>query len=182
MPIFIGAFGVRGARLAGRLGEGLLSLRPDQLAPYRDGLSEGGHPLGAAAMTGLVNLILSSDPERAWVHIAPHLAYQMASYAHYGAESRQETDTNALAAAVHTTDVEMLRSQGPVMTLPHFDIVTPDEAARRLTRWLAPLPVDEIFFWDSIAGMPDELVNEHLDLLARLKTQLALPDSPTEIG
>lgn len=170
MPMFIGALGVRGARLAGRLGEGLLSLKPDLHDAYLAGLAEGGHPVSSAVMTGLANLLLSRDPERAWPRIAPHFAYQVASYAHYGASGSGPVPDTSRERAL--SDLEQLRSAGPVVTLPNFDVVTPQEAAKRLHEWLTPLPIGDLFFWDSVAGMPDDIVNEHLELLVELKSLL----------
>jgi alkanesulfonate monooxygenase SsuD/methylene tetrahydromethanopterin reductase-like flavin-dependent oxidoreductase (luciferase family) len=174
MPMFIGALGVRGARLAGRLGEGLLSLRPDQHDSYLAGLAAGGHARSSATMTGLANLILSRDPERAWPRLAPHLAYQVASYAHYGADAQGGVSNSVPHSVFDRTlqNIHELRSAGPVVTLPNFDIVTLEDAAKRLHEWLSPLPVGEVFFWDSIAAMPDSIVDEHLELLAVLKTLL----------
>ena len=37
---------------------------------------------------------------------------------------------------------------------------------RNLEQWLGGLPVSDVFFFDSLAGMPDELVEEHITLLA----------------
>jgi hypothetical protein len=63
-------------------------------------------------------------------------------------------------------DPETLRSAGPEMNPPAFDVVTAAEAIDRLGRWLAPLPVEHVYFWASIAGMPDDLVDRHIALLA----------------
>ena len=52
MPIWIGATGPRGARMAGRLGEGLLWLSSALMAPYVRGLTEGGHDPGERAPCG----------------------------------------------------------------------------------------------------------------------------------
>jgi hypothetical protein len=40
-----------------------------------------------------------------------------------------------------------------------------DEAAGLLRGWLGEAPVEEIFLWASIAGMPDELVQRHVELV-----------------
>jgi hypothetical protein len=52
------------------------------------------------------------------------------------------------------------------MLMPRFDVVTPDELARRMRIWLDGMPVSDVYFWDSIAGMPDDLAEEHVRLLA----------------
>src|SRR6185312_14123856 len=98
-----------------------------------------------------------------------HLAYQWESYARYGA---QDGDVKSAAVAQISREFEaaQLRSRGPAMSPPNFDVTTPSEAAARLRAWLGTLPVTDVFFWDSIAGMPDELVERHIELLA---TELA---------
>ena len=45
-PIWLGYNGPQGARRAGRLGCGLLSINPASVAPYTEGLAEGGPPPG----------------------------------------------------------------------------------------------------------------------------------------
>lgn len=169
LPIWIGATGPRGARIAGRLGEGLLWLDDALLEPYREGLEAGGHDPGSARMCGLVNLILADDPEAAWPRIAPHLAYQRDSYNRYGAEGRERGTMTASRTLQpgQQVDVESLRGPARQALPPAFDVVTPDEAIRRLTTWLAPLPVTGIYLWESIAGMPDDLSDRHVELVAQ---------------
>jgi alkanesulfonate monooxygenase SsuD/methylene tetrahydromethanopterin reductase-like flavin-dependent oxidoreductase (luciferase family) len=158
-PIWIGAEGPRGARIAGRLHEGLLALKQDLLPPYREALIAAGGDAEAARMGGCANLILADDPEAAWPRIAPHLAYQWESYYRYAAEGRHPDRPVRV-------DPEELRTSGDPV-LPLFDVVTPDEAIRRLRRWLAPLPATQVYFWLSIAGMPDDISDRHMELLAR---------------
>jgi len=37
---------------------------------------------------------------------------------------------------------------------------------RRIRLWLADLPVDTVYFCRSIAGMPEDLAERHVELLA----------------
>lgn len=164
--IWIGANGDRGARIAGRLGEGLMWLDPAKAAVYLQALRDAGHDESVARLSGSVNLIIAADPEAAWSRVAPHLVYQWETYARYGAEG----SSKAGALVVHeasTLSADDMRSAGPAMLMPSFDVVTPEEAVRRMRAWLTDMPVMDVYFWDSIAGMPDDLVAEHLELLAR---------------
>src|SRR5581483_11545102 len=86
VPLWGGFQGPRGARLAGRLGTGLLTLDRTLFDPYVAGLLEGGFPADAARMAGMFNLVLADDPEAAWPRIAPHLSYQWDSYNRYMVE------------------------------------------------------------------------------------------------
>ena len=73
-----------------------------------------------------------------------------------------------------SVDVESLRRAEPEALPPAFDVVTPDEAIARLTEWLEPLPVVDVYLWESIAGMPDDLADRHVELVAgRLAPALA---------
>ncbi len=171
-PIWIGAIGPRAARMAGRLGEGLLWLSSALLEPYTKGLEEGGHDPQVARMAGLANLILADDPEEAWPRIAPHLAYQRESYNRYGAEG--DLSPGTLDASGEPVDPETLRRAQPEALPPALDVVTAEDAIERLTSWLAPLPVADVYFWDSIAGMPDDISERHVELVAsRLAPALA---------
>jgi alkanesulfonate monooxygenase SsuD/methylene tetrahydromethanopterin reductase-like flavin-dependent oxidoreductase (luciferase family) len=161
LPLWLGAFGAIGARKAGRNRAGMLWLDPSLLGPYREGLEQGGHDPGSGAMGGLVSMIVSNDPERAWATIKPHLDYQWRSYHEAARAGTADADMPELQEG---TSIE--RSQGPIMLPPGYDAVTPDEAVRRLEAWLGELPVSDVFFFDSLAGMPDELVEEHMTLLA----------------
>jgi alkanesulfonate monooxygenase SsuD/methylene tetrahydromethanopterin reductase-like flavin-dependent oxidoreductase (luciferase family) len=153
VPIWIGCEGPRGARMAGRLGEGLLALKPELLEPYLSRLADPTH----ARMGGCVNLLLADDPERAWARVAPHLRHQWQSYEDYAVEG-----TSAEPRAI---DPEKLRTKGHPF-LPRFDVVTAEQAVERVRAMLGDLPVEHIYFWASIAAMPDDLVERHIELVA----------------
>jgi alkanesulfonate monooxygenase SsuD/methylene tetrahydromethanopterin reductase-like flavin-dependent oxidoreductase (luciferase family) len=157
-PIWVGGEGPRAARMAGRLGEGLLALKPELLEPYQTSLRGHGHDEGLARMAGCANLILADDPAAAWPRIAPHLQYQWQSYEQHAVLGRTR------AASVVTAEGLRVR-QGPPL-LPGFDVVTPDEALLRIIPWLSALPATHVYFWGTIAGMPDELADRHVQLLA----------------
>jgi alkanesulfonate monooxygenase SsuD/methylene tetrahydromethanopterin reductase-like flavin-dependent oxidoreductase (luciferase family) len=159
-PIWIGGEGPRGARIAGRLGDGLLALKQELLEPYRESLQKAGHDPQSARMAGCANFILADDPEAVWPRIAPHLAYQWDSYYRYAAEGRRSAQLS-----LSPVDPDTLRTSGTPI-LPLFDVVTPTEAIQRLRPWLAPLPVSDVYFWDSIAGMPTDIADRHVELLS----------------
>jgi alkanesulfonate monooxygenase SsuD/methylene tetrahydromethanopterin reductase-like flavin-dependent oxidoreductase (luciferase family) len=169
--IWIGGHGPRVSRMAGRLGEGLLTLHASAYEHYRKALLEAGHDPARARVSGPINMVIADDPERAeatWAAIRPHFAYQWQSYQRYGDEGRPP---QAGAASLQEIgdgrfDPDRFRSAGPDMNPPMIDVVTPDEAVRRLRSWLSPLPVEHGYFWLSIGAMPDEIAERHLALLA----------------
>lgn len=165
-PIWIGARGPVLTTAAGRTGEGLMTLDAGAFDHYRRAVDEAGHPPQTARVAGPVNLILADDPDAAWRQVKPHLAYQWETYRRYGAEDRRGDRGAAALRATDSFDPDSLRSPGPAMNPPQFDVVTPAEAIRRMRAWLEPLPVVHAYFWSSIAGMPDALAERHLELLA----------------
>ena len=151
MPIWGGFGGPQGARLAGELGLGLQSINPALLQPYREGLAAGGHDLARARMAGSVEFFLADDPERAWAQIKPHVAYRWESYNRYMFEgTRREHDPP------QHFDVDNLRKT--------FLIGTPAAVAEQLRRRIAGLPVTDLFFWADYPGLPDEVVDRHIQL------------------
>lgn len=157
-PIWLGYRNPRAARRAGRLGVGLLSLRPESYAGYVEGLAEAGLPADAGRTGGAVHGVLTRDPERAWARLRGHVSHQWDSYAAYAAEGTGEP-------APPPIDPDSWRCDPGGDEMPRFMVETPEGAAAILNRCLAGRPVSEIFFWASIAGMPDDLVDEHVELV-----------------
>jgi alkanesulfonate monooxygenase SsuD/methylene tetrahydromethanopterin reductase-like flavin-dependent oxidoreductase (luciferase family) len=159
IPLWGGFQGPRGARLAGRLGMLLLTLDRRLLAPYREGLEAGGHPASSARMGGVVNLVVADDPETAWPRIVPHLAYQWDSYNRYMVEGTEQPVPRPI-------DPERWRAPGRDGAPPRFQVLTPEDAAQALRERTDGLPVEHVYLWASIAGMPDDLVDRHVELVA----------------
>jgi alkanesulfonate monooxygenase SsuD/methylene tetrahydromethanopterin reductase-like flavin-dependent oxidoreductase (luciferase family) len=169
IPIWLGFNGPQGARRAGRLGEGLLAIDPALLDPYRRGLEEAGHDPGSARMAGLVHGFVTEDPERDWSAVKRHLAYQQDSYRRYMVEG-----TGGRTPRPVDPDVIRSRQIGEGGLIGWFLHATPEEVAGRLRAYIGTAPVETVFFWLSIAGMPDAVVMQHLQTLStRLAPLLA---------
>lgn len=168
LPVWGGFYGPRGARLAGRLGIGLLHISHDMFRCYRAGLAEGGHDPAVARVAGLLPIILADDPEAAWSRVAPYAVYQMNSY-------RQ--------ASVAGTN----QPEPPLITAEHFnrrsadspygmlEVLTPQDAAARIHEVTEGLPIEHLIFWASIAGMPDDLVARNIELISKSLKPLLSP-------
>ncbi len=166
LPIWMGYQGPQGARRAGLLGEGLLAVDRALLEPYRAGLVESGHDPASARMAGVVSFVLADDPEAAWPRVREHLAYQWDTYNEYGAEGTGRD-------APRPIDPDRWRT-GSGDRPPRFEVLTPEDAAARLAVLADGVPLEEVYCWASIAGMPDDLVDRHLELLAtRLRPLIA---------
>ncbi|MEN8655974.1 LLM class flavin-dependent oxidoreductase [Streptomyces sp. 21So2-11] len=159
MSMWGGFYGPRGAKMAGRLGMGLLHISHSMYEHYREGLIEGGHDPQTARMSGLLPLILSNDPEKTWARIAPHVAHQLNSYRK---ASVQGTD-QPLPSFIGPDE---LRNGNPEGTWGMVEVVTPEEAAERIRVMTDGLPVKNLIFWASIAAMPDDLMVQHMKLLS----------------
>jgi alkanesulfonate monooxygenase SsuD/methylene tetrahydromethanopterin reductase-like flavin-dependent oxidoreductase (luciferase family) len=160
-PVWLGYLGPNNARRAGRLGVGLLSLNRTSLEPYLEGLAEGGYDPATARMGGVVDIIVADDPEQAWQQILPFYVYQLNTYRQAHGAGRPE--------ALGDLTVEDLRDPTAVERIPGLSVrlavLTPDDAVSRITQRTAGLPVEHVYTWASIAGMPDALVERHLELL-----------------
>lgn len=152
LPTWVGARGPRGARIAGRAGAGLLWLDPELLGPYRDGLSTSGHDPAGARMGGLVNIFLADDPQRAGERIRPAGRHNRASYSGQRASSA---------------------------AFPKLRVLTAAEAVDLVGAQIARLPVSDVFCFADIGGLPDELVDRHIELVCDvLRPALASATAP----
>lgn len=160
IPLWLGYQGPQGARRAGRLGVGLLSLDRQLLEPYREGLVEGGHDPAIARTGGLLDIVVADDPEAALARILPHYLHQANTYAEAAAAG---TDA---PPRVLTAEKVLSRRTGRA-SVPGLRVLTPDEAVDAIRTATAGGPVEHVYFWASIAGMPDDLVERHIELLLR---------------
>jgi len=158
IPIWLGYNGPQGARRAGRLGEGLLSLSPALLEPYREGLRSAGHDPNTARMSGVYSAWATLDPERDWPTVAKHIAYQMDSYRRYMVEG---TD----APVPRPVDVTRVVAREPGRVLGSFGYGTPEQVAAQVEAHVAELPVDTVFFWASVGGMPEEMARTGVEVI-----------------
>ena len=165
--IWLGYQGPKGARRAGLLGESLLTVNPDSVAPYLDGLREGGHDTSLARMAGGINAWISDDPEADWAVVRERLAYQWNSYRRHMVEGTGEPTPAQV-------DPEVYRARGLGARPGHFLLATPEAAASELAAYIDGTPVETVFIWVSIGGMSYELTQRHMraivcDLAPRLR-------------
>ena len=151
LPIWCGYFGP-GARRAGLLGEGLLSIVPWCLEPYTAGLVAGGHDPAQARMAGPIDLIVADDPERATALLRPHIEYQASAYAAF------------------QDDVARAEGRDPLylgMADPgSYRVLAPGDAVSYIRQRTEGLPVAYVTPGLSIGGMPDEIAERHVTLVA----------------
>lgn len=158
-PLWLGYQGPQGARRAGRLGVGLLSLDRSLLAPYREGLVEGGHDPALARTGGMLDIIVADDPDAALERILPHYAHQLNSY-------RAAAVAGTGRPAPKEITVEKLRSGvSAVGQIPGLRVLTAADAVAAIRAATDGAPVEHVYLWASVAGMPDDLVDRHIELV-----------------
>jgi alkanesulfonate monooxygenase SsuD/methylene tetrahydromethanopterin reductase-like flavin-dependent oxidoreductase (luciferase family) len=158
VPMWLGYQGARGARRAGRLGAGLLSLSPELHEPYRDGLIEGGHDPESARMAGMLDIVLADDPSSCLAALLPYYAHQLNSY-------RGAATPIGITPPAPVTVEQLAAGRRGEGRIPGLTVLTPAEAVTAIGERTTGLPVEHVFFWASIAGMPDELAGRHVELL-----------------
>jgi alkanesulfonate monooxygenase SsuD/methylene tetrahydromethanopterin reductase-like flavin-dependent oxidoreductase (luciferase family) len=152
VPIWMGYQGPKGARRAGRLGEGLLSAGSWLWPEYRAGLEEAGHDPSTARMAGGMNGWVTDDPEADWPLASKHVAAQLDSYRRHMVEGTEQP-------VPRPVDPDKLRSRKPAgRPLDSIIYGTPEEVAAEIKSQTAGAPVEEVFMWASLAGMPEEHV------------------------
>ena len=168
LPIWLGYQGPKGARRAGRMGEGLLSPAASSWPHYRDGLAEAGHDPAAARMAGGVQAYVTDDPERDWPRVAPHIAYAQDSYRRYMVEGTGQP-------VPRPVDPERLRSRPPdSRPLSYFLFGTPEEVAAAIREYLGEVPAQAVWISGSIAGFPEDVALRHVRAICtRLRPLLA---------
>jgi alkanesulfonate monooxygenase SsuD/methylene tetrahydromethanopterin reductase-like flavin-dependent oxidoreductase (luciferase family) len=147
MPLWVGARGPRGSRIAGRLGAGLLWLDPDLMVPYCEGLDAAGHDRSSARMGGLLNVFLSDDPERARATIVERARGNRKTYRGADVSKREK----AFAG---------------------LEFVTAAKAAARIVALCEAAPVTDVFCFASIGGSDDVLTEQHVALVSAVLPSL----------
>jgi alkanesulfonate monooxygenase SsuD/methylene tetrahydromethanopterin reductase-like flavin-dependent oxidoreductase (luciferase family) len=157
LPIWAGYLGPVGAKRAGRLGVGLLTWNPDSWPIYRDALTEAGHDPAVGRMGGVVDFMVADDPERFFEQIVPHRTHQLNSYRQNAAKGSGRTPR-----MLTEEEVREGRGSGVVGALR---ILTPEEAVARIGEISAMAPIEHLYLWGSIGGMPEALVEQQMALL-----------------
>jgi alkanesulfonate monooxygenase SsuD/methylene tetrahydromethanopterin reductase-like flavin-dependent oxidoreductase (luciferase family) len=175
IPLWLGYRGQRNARRAGRLGLGILSVDRSSAEPYLEGLVEGGHDPSTARMAGVLDILVADDPERARTQVLPHYLHLVNSY-----RAAKGTSNQAPPPPLALDDLRDPRAVEDIANLSvRLEVLTPDQAVTEIRRRTEGMPVKHIYLWMSIAGMPDEMVERHLELLfTKVVPALSGPPSP----
>ncbi len=107
---------------------------------------------------GMLDIVVADDPERAFNMILPHFLHQSNTYAECAVAGstnapRQLSANNVLARRTGPSSVRGLR------------VLTPDDAVSAIHHATFGAPVEHAFLWNSVAAMPDEISDRHVELL-----------------
>ncbi|MEU6658836.1 LLM class flavin-dependent oxidoreductase [Streptomyces sp. NPDC046821] len=147
--IVLGGASEPASRRAARLGDDFLPSTPDCWEFYRDESIKIGKPDPGPYFGGDVSFFhVTSDPERDWQRIRPHVLHEATEYGLYGTVAGHPT----------TPDPDQLRAAGM------YSVLTPADLTKRLTdqgerAWLN--------FHPMMGGIPPQLAWESLELFDR---------------
>jgi alkanesulfonate monooxygenase SsuD/methylene tetrahydromethanopterin reductase-like flavin-dependent oxidoreductase (luciferase family) len=171
VPIWLGYLGPQGAQRAGRLGTHLLTPNAEMWPLYRDSLLAAGHSISDARMGGGIQGWMSEDPPRDWDLIAKHLSYQLDSYRRHMV---QGTD----APIPRPVDPAKIAGRHPRSSLDYFFYGTPEQVAARVRDYTDGAPVDTVYFWASLGGMPEHIVRENVSTICGQLRPLLADSAP----
>jgi hypothetical protein len=125
--------------------------------PYRVGLEEHGTDWSHARMGGLVDIIVADDPRQAAQRLLPHWLHQQNTYR----ALRRKPDGSRLSPIQLDRARDSLADTGRLGTLQVLDV---DGAIAELRARIEGLPAEHAYAWMSLADMPDDLTERHLEL------------------
>ncbi|GAA4544153.1 LLM class flavin-dependent oxidoreductase [Pseudonocardia xishanensis] len=157
VPIWLGHGSEAGARRAGALGANLLFVNPDLLPAYEQGRAAAGLAPGDGKMGGPLFALASDDPEAEWTEMAPFIEYQQNSYRRHMVQGLDQP-------APRPFDAEGAR-QGSMTRPGSFWFDTSDAIAERVGTWLGDAPIDTLFLWASVGGMPERMVERNVRMI-----------------
>jgi alkanesulfonate monooxygenase SsuD/methylene tetrahydromethanopterin reductase-like flavin-dependent oxidoreductase (luciferase family) len=156
--VWTGATSPEGARRAGRWGLPLMWIDRGMAQVYLDAHRGAGHDPATVEIDGYINLFVCDDPERLWARARDHYVYQAARNTGRDAAAPGATIVQRPVATI--ADVEAARASGAIL------FVTPEQAVDELRRRTHGLPVTGFLCHNRVCGMPDELSERHIELLA----------------
>ena len=107
--------------------------------------------------------------------MAKHAGHQINSYMRYSAES-------AGRPAPPPVDMEALRQRPIGGPLSYCLNTTPEDMAEQICNYTTGAPVESVFLWASLGGMPEAMVAEHVQLICTCLRPLLADHHPEAQG
>lgn len=156
--IWGGATSPEGASRIGRWGLPMMWIDRAMAEAYLDAYRGAGHPDEGAEIDGYLNLFVCDAPDQLWPKVRDHYLYQTARNTGRGAAGPGGTVVQRPIPSM--ADVDELRRTGGIL------LVNPEQAIEELHRRTEGLPVTGFLCHNRVCGMPDELSERHVELLA----------------
>ncbi len=157
-PILAGATSLAAAQRVGRWGLPMQWINREMGEAYLEAYAAAGHPIEQAAIDGHINLFACDDPEALWPQVRDHYLWQSnrnRGHLRATAGGGQETRPHDTLA-----DLDRAREKGSLI------FGTPDQVVEAVKRLSTGLPVKGIVCHNRVCGMPDEISNRHVELMA----------------
>ena len=159
-PILGGATSIAGARRVGRWGLPLQWIDREIGEAYLDAFRASGQPSERATIDGYLSLFVCDDPANTWDAVRDHYRYQLSRNLLNGLRAVDPAG-NVLDRPIPTADdIERMRTEGSLL------FVTPSDAIKEIDKRTTGLPVSGLICHNRICGMPDELSERHVELMA----------------
>jgi alkanesulfonate monooxygenase SsuD/methylene tetrahydromethanopterin reductase-like flavin-dependent oxidoreductase (luciferase family) len=159
-PILGGAISIAGAKRVGRWGLPLQWIDREIGEAYLEAFAGSGLPPEQASIDGYINLFVCDDPAATWDAVRQYYRYQFSRNILYGLRAVDPAG-NVMDHPLPTEDdIESMRALGM------FFFMTPAEAIEEIDRRTRGLPVSGLICHNRISGMPDELSERHVELMA----------------
>jgi hypothetical protein len=111
-------------------------------------------------MAGVPDIIVADVPQATMPLLLPHLARHLNS-----CRAAMVAGTDRPAPRVLSAD-DLAATESAPGRVRGLVVLTPEDTIAEIRSRVDGLPVRHVFFWASIAGMPDDVVDRHVELLA----------------
>lgn len=157
LPIWCGGFTPRGTQRAAKYADGFMAVggpTPELFASYTAALAALNKPTTNLRLAGgHFWLIPSNDPEKTWAEAAPHVIYQLNTYAKWFEES-------GFPILPHIQDEAHLRATGIL------NVVDVDTCIAMIRGFANAVPLTHYYAFTLPPGLPPSWIQPHLELFA----------------
>ncbi len=157
LPIWVGGFTPRGTQRAAKYADGFMAVggpTKELFDSYVAALQALGKPTSDLRLAGgYFWLIPAVDPEKSWREAAPHVMYQLNSYAEW-------FEGSGFPILPHIRDADHLRQTGILY------VVDVDTCIAMIRGFASAVPLTHYYSFALPPGMPASWIQPHLELFA----------------
>jgi hypothetical protein len=157
LPIWVGGFTPHGTQRAAKYADGFMAVggpTKELFDSYVAALQTLGKPTTHLRLAGgFFWLIPAVDPEKSWLEAAPHVMYQLNSYAEWFEKS-------GFPILPHIRDIDHLRQTGIL------NVVDVDTCIAMIRGFTSAVPLTHYYSFTLPPGLPTSWIQPHLELFA----------------